>query len=103
MRQNMSRRRAWLSAMRGRLLRGGANMKFGMIFAILVAAATACRVTGADAGQWNYGCKGNVSEGAAVFDRNALLIMPSALAEGDIAGLAHGEIIAFDAADNNSG
>ena len=78
-------------------------MKFRMIFAGLLACATACRVTPADAGYWSYGCKGSVNDGAILFDRNAFLIMPKALAKGDITGLTSGEIFTFDAADNNSG
>jgi hypothetical protein len=35
--------------------------------------------------------------------RNTFLIMPKALATGDIAGLAKSDIFAFDAEDNNSG
>jgi len=57
----------------------------------------------AAAGYWNYGCKGSVGDIAYVFDRNVFLIMPKALAGGDIAGLAKSEIFAFDADDNNSG
>jgi len=57
----------------------------------------------ATAGYWNYGCKGSVGDTAYLFDRNAFLIMPKALAKGDIAGLAKSEIFAFDADDNNSG
>ena len=74
---------------------------------LLFAASTACgmlaAIAPAMAGYWNYGCKGSVGDIAYVFDRNAFLIMPKALAGGDIAGLAKSEIFAFDADDNNSG
>jgi hypothetical protein len=52
---------------------------------------------------WNYGCKGSLGGSAYVFDRGSLLIMPKALAEGDIAGLVKGDVFSFDADDNNSG
>ena len=62
-----------------------------------------CSAT-ASAGYWNYGCQGSLDDKtAALFDRNAFLIMPKELAKGDIAGLIKGEIFTFDAADNNSG
>ena len=51
----------------------------------------------ATAGYWNYGCKGSVGDTAYLFDRNAFLIMPKALAKGDITGLVKSEIFAFDA------
>jgi hypothetical protein len=59
----------------------------------------------AQAGYWNYGCKGNLSDkdsgylgdSVVMFDRNTLVIVPKGLAQGDIAGLAKGEIHAFDA------
>lgn len=89
--------------MQNRIFPDGANMKFRMFCAILIVAATACHVAPADAGQWNYGCKGNLTEGTVIFDRNQLLVMPKELARGDISGLTSGEISAFDAADNNSG
>jgi hypothetical protein len=57
----------------------------------------------ATAGYWNYGCKGSLGDTALTFDRNTFLIMPKALATGDIAGLAKSDIFAFDADDNNSG
>lgn len=57
----------------------------------------------ASAGYWNYGCKGSLGDIALVFDRNAFLIMPKPLANGDIAGLVKSEIFTFDADDNNSG
>jgi hypothetical protein len=60
-------------------------------------------VTPVSAGYWNYGCKGSVGDTTVTFDRNAFLIMPKALAKGDIAGLVNSEIFAFDADDNNSG
>ena len=101
MRQNMSgAARLAIGLIANPAVPDGANMKFPMIFAGLVACATACRVTPADAGYWSYGCKGSVNEGAILFDRNAFLIMPKALAKGDIAGLTSGEIFTFDAADN---
>ena len=59
--------------------------------------------TPASAGYWNYGCKGSVSGTAYIFDRNTFLIMPKALAQGDLAGLVKREISSFDADDNNSG
>ena len=59
--------------------------------------------TPATAGYWNYGCKGSLGDTALTFDRNTFLIMPKALATGDIAGLAKSDIFAFDADDNNSG
>jgi hypothetical protein len=58
--------------------------------------------TPATAGYWNYGCKGNLCDTALTL-RNTFLIMPKALATGDIAGLAKSDIFAFDADDNNSG
>jgi len=57
----------------------------------------------ASAGYWNYGCEGSLGGSTYVFDRNSFLIMPKALAKGDIAGLIKGEIFSFDADDNNSG
>ena len=72
-----------------------------------VAGATAlilsAAATEAQAGYWNYGCKGALGETALVFDRFTFLIMPKPLASGDIAGLARSEIYSFDADDNNSG
>jgi hypothetical protein len=59
--------------------------------------------TPATAGYWNYGCKGSLGDTVLTFDRNTFLIMPKALATGDIAGLAKSDIFAFDADDNNSG
>jgi hypothetical protein len=59
--------------------------------------------TPATAGYWNYGCKGSLGDTAFTFDRNTFLIMPKALATGDIAGLAKSDIFAFDAEDSNSG
>ncbi len=71
------------------------------------AATTLCWMpagaTPAPAGYWNYGCQGSVGDTAVVFDRNSFLIMPRALARGDIAGLVKSEIFSFDADDNNSG
>ncbi len=57
----------------------------------------------ASAGYWNYGCAGSLGGNTYLFDRGNLLIMPKAVAKGDIAGLVKGEIFAFDADDNNSG
>jgi hypothetical protein len=59
----------------------------------------------AQAGYWNYGCKGNLADkdngnlgdSVIVFDRFTLVIVPAGVAHGDIAGLAKGEIRAFDA------
>ena len=59
----------------------------------------------AQAGYWNYGCKGNLGDKASgdlgdsvvAFDRNALLVLPADLAKGDIAGLGKGQIYAFEA------
>ncbi len=56
------------------------------------------------AGYWNYGCKGRLSDKASghlgdsvvAFDRNALLVLPADFAKGDIAGLGKGEIYAFE-------
>ena len=55
------------------------------------------------AGTWNYGCKGSLRDAAVTFDRNSFLIMPAALARGDISGLIKGQIFTFDAADEDSG
>lgn len=60
-------------------------------------------VSQAPAGYWNYGCTGRVGETALTFDRDSFLIMPKALAKGDIAGLVKDTISTFDADDNNSG
>jgi hypothetical protein len=74
---------------------------------LLAAATIACWIfigaTPAPAGYWNYGCKGSIGDTAIMFDRNSFLIMPKALAKGDIAGLVKNQIFAFDADDNNSG
>jgi hypothetical protein len=78
-------------------MRGG----FGGATAILC--GLLATTTPATAGYWNYGCKGNFGDTAIVFDRNSLLIMPKALAKGDITGLVKSEIFSFDANDNNSG
>ena len=59
----------------------------------------------AQAGYWNYGCKGNLGDKASgnlgdsvvAFDRNALLVLPADFAKGDIAGLGKGRIYAFEA------
>jgi hypothetical protein len=67
--------------------------------ALILSAVT----TGAQAGYWNYGCKGAFGETALLFDRFTFLIMPKRLASGDIAGLVKSEIYSFDADDNNSG
>src|SRR6185437_10280858 len=58
-----------------------------------------------EAGYWNYGCKGNLSDknsgylgdSVVMFDRTTLVILPKGLAQGEIAGLANGEIRAFEA------
>jgi hypothetical protein len=60
-------------------------------------------VTPAPAGYWNYGCNGSVGDTALTFDRDSFVIMPRALAKGDIAGLVKGEIFTFDADANDSG
>jgi len=78
-------------------------MKRRLLFAATTAYGMLAAVAPAAAGYWNYGCKGSVGDTAYIFDRNAFLIMPKALASGDIAGLAKSEIFAFDADDNNSG
>jgi hypothetical protein len=67
-------------------------MKFRLVS---IAALTLC-VSPVQASYWNYGCKGTVGENAVAFDRNAFLIMPSDLANGDIAGIAKGQIFAFE-------
>jgi hypothetical protein len=59
----------------------------------------------AQAGYWNYGCRGNLGDAengnlgdsVVMFDRHTLVILPKGVAHGDIAGLAKGEIHAFDA------
>jgi hypothetical protein len=71
--------------------------------ATTIACLMLLEATPAAAGYWNYGCKGSFGDTAFVFDRNSFLIMPKALAKGDIAGLVKSEIFAFDADDNNSG
>ena len=78
-------------------------MKRRLLFAATAAYGMLAATVPAAAGYWNYGCKGSVGDIAYVFDRNAFLIMPKALAGGDIAGLAKSDIFAFDADDNNSG
>ena len=74
-----------------------------------ISAAVGCwilsSVLPAQAGYWNYGCKGHLSDkdsgylGDSVveFDRNALLVMPTGLAEGNLSGLEKGGIYAFEA------
>jgi hypothetical protein len=79
------------------------DMKRRLIFAATAACGILAALTAAQAGYWNYGCKGNLGDTAIVFDRNSFLIMPKALAEGDIAGLVKSAIFSFDADDNNSG
>jgi hypothetical protein len=74
-----------------------------LIFAATTACGLVAAATPASAGYWNYGCKGNLGASAYVFDRGNFLIMPRAMAEGDIVGLVKGEIFSFDADDNNSG
>jgi hypothetical protein len=78
-------------------------MKFGPISAIMVAGTMLCGVTQADAGYWNYGCKGALGDRAIMFDRMTLLIMPRELAKGELTGLMKGYITNFNAADENSG
>ena len=59
----------------------------------------------AQAGYWNYGCKGSLSDkdsgylgdSTIVFDRQSLVILPKGVADGDIAGLAKSGIYVFDA------
>ena len=74
---------------------------------ILFAATAACGILAgalpAAAGYWNYGCKGSLGDTAFIFDRNTFVIMPKALARGDLDGLIQGSTAAFDAKDNNSG
>jgi len=72
-------------------------------FSAIFAGAALCAITPAEAGYWNYGCKGSLDDTTLMFDRNSFLIMPKELARGDIAGLGKSEIFTFDAADNNSG
>jgi hypothetical protein len=78
-------------------------MKRRLLLAATAAWGMLAAIAPAMAGYWNYGCRGSVGDIAYVFDRNVFLIMPKALAGGDIAGLAKSEIFAFDADDNNSG
>jgi len=78
-------------------------MKFRLLFTATIACSMLAGATPAPAGYWNYGCKGSVGDSAVTFDRNTFLIMPKALAKGDIGGLVRSEIFAFDADDNNSG
>ncbi len=70
---------------------------------MLTASAAMLASWPAAAGYWNYGCKGSLGDSALVFDRGTFLIMPKAAANGDIKGIARGEIFSFDADDNNSG
>jgi hypothetical protein len=60
-------------------------------------------VSPAPASYWNYGCNGSVGDTALTFDRDSFVIMPKALAKGDIAGLVKGEIFTFDADGSDSG
>jgi hypothetical protein len=78
-------------------------MKFRLLFTATIACSMLAGATPAPAGYWNYGCKGSVGDSAVTFDRNTFLVMPKALAKGDIGGLVRSEIFAFDADDNNSG
>src|SRR3977135_1448141 len=78
-------------------------MKLRVLSAATIACWMLAAVTPASTGYWNYGCKGSIGDTAVTFDRNAFLIMPKALARGDIAGLVNSEIFAFEADDNNSG
>jgi hypothetical protein len=61
-----------------------------------------CRNAG-DGGLLELRLQGQPRDTAFTFDRNTFLIMPKALATGDIAGLAKSDIFAFDAEDSNSG
>jgi hypothetical protein len=79
------------------------DMKLRLLSAATLACWMLAAVAPASAGYWNYSCKRSVGDTAVTFDRNAFLIMPKALARGDVAGLASSEIFAFDADDNNSG
>ncbi len=74
-----------------------------LAIAAAIASFMSVAATSAHAGYWNYGCKGALGETALVFDRFTFLIMPKALARGDVAGLVKSEIYSFDADDNNSG
>jgi hypothetical protein len=78
-------------------------MKPGLRFTTAIACSMLAGATPAAAGYWNYGCKGSIGDSVVTFDRNTFLIMPKALAKGDIGGLIRSEIFAFDADDNNSG
>ena len=78
-------------------------MKPWLICATTVVCAMQAGMTPAAAGYWNYGCKGSLGETAIMFDRNTFVMMPKALAKGDIAGLVKDVIFGFDADDNNSG
>ena len=62
-------------------------MKLRLLFAATIACSMLAGTTPAPAGYWNYGCKGSVGDSAVTFDRNTFLIMPKALAKGDIGGL----------------
>src|SRR6266436_2759267 len=63
------------------------SMKLRLLFAATIACSMLAGTTPAPAGYWNYGCKGSVGDSAVTFDRNTFLIMPKALAKGDIGGL----------------
>ena len=78
-------------------------MKLRLICAATVLGGMLAGVTPASAGYWNYGCKGSLGEIAIMFDRDTFVMMPKALAKGDIAGLVKDVIFGFDADDNNSG
>ena len=69
----------------------------------MLAIASLVAATPASAGYWNYGCKVDLEEVTIEFDRNALLIMPRELGNGDILGLVKSEIFTFDSTDVNSG
>jgi hypothetical protein len=81
----------------------GGDMRLSLGCAATIACWMLAGTTPAPAGYWNYGCRGSVGDTAVTFDRNSFLIMPKALARGDLAGLANSPIFAFDADDNNSG
>jgi hypothetical protein len=68
-----------------------------------LAAGIIAAASPAAAGIWTYGCKGNLGDDQAIFDRNSLVLLPRKLPAGDIRELIKREVATFDAADENSG
>ena len=60
-------------------------------------------IQNAFAGEWQYGCAGQLNGQDLFFDRGQLVILPTGLAKGDVRGIAEGDIQTFEAQDNNSG